>query len=102
MLRLLFSFSGRISRAQYWRAFAVLAAISFTVLFGSTFVTRTAPPVTLWVLYAASFLAMACSWMAINVKRAHTTSAGRFAWLPVHPAYSISFFAKASRLRSAK
>ncbi len=74
MLRLFFSFSGRVSRAEYWLAFTVLfavMAVAFMVLFGSMFVTRQGAPVFLWVLYAVTFLAVVASWMALNVKRTH-------------------------------
>ena len=74
MLRFLFSFSGRISRAQYWRAFLLLGAfgvVMFALLFGSMFITRQAPPVAIWVACIAGILSLVVSWVALNVRRSH-------------------------------
>jgi uncharacterized membrane protein YhaH (DUF805 family) len=74
MLRFLFSFSGRLARAQYWRAFVLLGAFGlalFVLLFGTMFVMRQAPPLAVWVIYVAGIISLVVSWFAINVKRAH-------------------------------
>jgi uncharacterized membrane protein YhaH (DUF805 family) len=72
MLRLLFSFSGRISHAQYWRACLMLAAFGvavFTLLFVAMAATRQGPPVVLLLACGAVYLTLGTSWFAIHTKR---------------------------------
>jgi uncharacterized membrane protein YhaH (DUF805 family) len=94
MLRFLFSFSGRISRAQYWRAFLLLGAfgaVLFALLFGTMFVTRQAPPLAVWAIYVAGMISLVVSWFAINVKRAHDLGeAGARCFAPLLP-FEIPF-----------
>ena len=74
MLHFLFSFSGRISRAQYWRAFLLLGtfgAVMFALLLGTMFITRHAPPAAVWVVYVGGLLSLVVSWVTINVRRSH-------------------------------